>query len=275
MRDVAVTGASGFVGRRLIERLRARPVSRDARPEEFAGCDVLCHLAAYIPEDMNDPSAADECMRVNVLHAQRVVNAALDAGVTHVVHVSTGNLYLIDDDVTTPRREDAPLSPARYAAAYLASKLAGETVVRDDVLRRGATVCVLRPSGIYGPGMRRGMLRTFIDRARQGATLEVRDGGVYGVDMVYVDDVADAIAEAVRRRLSGVFNIGSGVRTTSAEAAHAVVRVFGAGDVVVTGEPGFAGFPPLDITAARAALGFAPRTLDDGLRAWREALDGE
>jgi nucleoside-diphosphate-sugar epimerase len=119
--------------------------------------------------------------------------------------------------------------------------------------------------------MRGGMLRTFVDRALRGETIEVDRGGAWGADLVYVNDVAHAIAEAVTRRAVGTFNAGSGARVTSADAARAVLRATGRAesDLHIRGEAiEGEGFAALDIRRAREALDFAPRSLDEGLQAW-------
>ena len=289
MTFVIVTGARGFVGRRLIQRLRAdgreiRTLSRgsdadipypdDGRfdPRSFAGCEAIVHLAAHLPASMEDPSEAERCFQVNALHTLSLLQASSTASVPYVVYVSSGNAYAPGG---TPRQEEDPLYPDQRATCYLLSKLAGDVLVKSFDSRGGLSTAVVRPSSIYGPGMApSSMIGTFVARALRKEPIELRDGGAFDADFVYVDDVIEAIVALVAGKTSGVFNAGSGARTTSKETARAVARVFGRGEIAirVSGDSLPCGFAPLDSTRIRLLLGIQPRSLDEGLRSWAAEL---
>ncbi|MEQ1564244.1 MAG: NAD(P)-dependent oxidoreductase [Myxococcota bacterium] len=284
-----VTGSTGFVGRATVARLvaqgetvlaatrdpsRAPPGARavawtagEALP--LAGVDVVVHAAATRPARYDDPAEAERCLAVNATATGALVTAAAAAGVGRFVYLSAGNAYAPLD---RPAREDDPIDPTGRATYYLGSKICGEWWVRAA---RGLTTAVLRPGAIYGPGMPPGMVPTFRQRLAAGDVVVVADGGRYRADLVYVDDVVDATLAAARGGGSGVWNVGGGRTWTSLEIATGLARALGRPESLIHVDPptGAApGFTALDVSRARAELGYTPRDLEVGLAAYvREA----
>lgn len=302
---VLVTGATGFIGRRLVAALRGRgqavralvrdparaatllPAGADltfaswdlddgGSPEALAGGAALVHAAAHIPASQVDAGEAARCYQRNGLGALRLLEAAAAAGVSHAVHLSTGNAYLAQPRAVT---EDDPLYPSARAPYYLTSKLAGE-IYADHLRATGRlAVAILRPSAVYGPGMSGGVVAGFADKLRRGVVVTVTDGGRYQADLVYVDDVVDAIVAAHERRAVGAYNVGSGQATTMLTLARALATACGRGDdpaaIAVSGDvdgPPVVGFSALDVTKARRDLGYAPRALVAGLDGYLASL---
>jgi UDP-glucose 4-epimerase len=281
---IAVTGATGFVGRRVAAHLRAgatdyltlgRSPSADRHwnatdaPPDLVGVDAVLHLAAHVPASYNDPTRARLCLEVNALGTLSLLQAAEEQGVGHVVVMSSGNVYTPAD---TPRDESAPTYPHRAAPFYLGSKLLAE-LFASHYASRGLATTVLRPSSIYGPGMRSGVVRIFVDRLRAGEPLRLDNGGQHRSDLVFVDDVATAAETVVHRRLHGIFNVGSGGTTSILELAQALCELMGRPareflDVQpVEGPP--TGFAPLDITSSAGT--WSPTPLREGLQKMLEA----
>lgn len=293
---VGVTGASGFIGRHVLTALRARgddvvALVRDpqglpgwktrtldlGRPAELdkvlAGFDAVVHAAAHVPKSYADPDEARTCLEVNALGTLAVLQACVAAAVPRAI-VFSGNIYRAG---TAPVAEDGPIEPSAQAPYYLASKACADFYV-DAIQRTGkVAVAILRPAAVYGPGLARGMIPTFISRLEAGERLTIQDGGRYRADLVYVEDVAQATAAALHAGVTGAFNLGSGATCSSLEIAHEVARLLAApGDLIDVRPPaGTAaiGFSPLDISKARKAFGYSPRIafagLADYLAWWR------
>ncbi|MDP3278774.1 MAG: NAD(P)-dependent oxidoreductase [Deltaproteobacteria bacterium] len=296
---VALTGSTGFIGRRLVSQLtglghRVTALVRD--PSDFEASlaervvtldldslvpgdeslldalsqvDVLCHVAAYIPADMRDPQSAERCLRVNALSTLALVETAAKSGVKRFVNFSSGNIYRY---AIEPVTEDATVYPSARASYYLTSKLAGELYV-DHARARGAIeATTLRVSSVYGPSMKGGIIRTFCDRLGRGESVRVGDAGRYQTDLVYVDDVVRAAIAAIESTKTLPFvNVGSGVSTSMLTLARVIAELMGLSESLIEIDPPLAtghdpGFAPLDISRARAALAYTPTPLMDGLR---------
>jgi UDP-glucose 4-epimerase len=223
---VAITGASGLVGQRLLPRLAgdvavARLVGLDVRNPlrrvrglEFhrvdiagaelkpllEGVDVLVHLAAVV-----DPIPDEALMaRVNVEGTRRVLDAAAAAGARKVVRVSPSSVYGAWANNPVPLTEDEPLrpnpgfTPAVHAAE--AERLIAEW--RDQ--HPAVTVTTLRSAPVLGAGAERLPSRLLLGRP----ALRVR-GATPAVQAVHVDDLVSALALAVTTDLPGVYNVAA------------------------------------------------------------------
>lgn len=290
--NVGITGASGFIGRHLVDAFSCghtvhafahhRAVAGVPcthidlmRPDTLAlgGMDAIVHAGAYVPASYTDPEEAHRCLEVNAFGTLAMLRAAERAGVRRFVLLS-GNLYRFS---TEPVTEDAPIDPSDRATYYLASKAYADTVAEHFRKQGRLEVVILRPSAVYGPGLVRGMMATFLERLERRDHVTIDDGGRYRVDLVYVGDVAAAAVAAVERMASGPYNLGAGETTSPLTIARLLCQLVGAPpsliDVLPARDSTLLGFPPLANARARKDLGFAPRSLDDGvasyLRWWR------
>jgi nucleoside-diphosphate-sugar epimerase len=251
----AVTGASGFIGEVLLERLastgptrvlhrrddawRARWRARGtdvvlgdlAQPSALealvGGADTVYHCAATMQK-----GNADLSRRVNVDGTEALLRAAAAAGVRRLVYVSSISVYAAtrrDGDILTEAVEPEHVMRLN---AYGRTKYDGELVVRDLGRELGVPFTVIRPTNVYGP--RSGPW--FLQWERTLRTLPVAFGDV-PIDVVYVDDVVDALIRAARSpaAASQVFNVGHemvsmrqfvlAVARVSRQRAHTLPRV--------------------------------------------------
>jgi len=213
MSTYLVTGASGFVGAALTQRLRrdghtvrtllradakapeperdpAFEVHRaslgdpDALAQAARGVDVLYHCAAE-----NSPRAAAQAFAwINVAGTENVLNAAREAGVRRVVHLSCTDAALANRDrlswKETQQLGDEPLD------ALSRSKLLAEELALHA--NRGALqVCVIRPAWVWGPGDRRTLPALCREDARGGVRL-CGDGSNL-VPTVHIDNLVSAL----------------------------------------------------------------------------------
>jgi len=182
-RRVAVTGASGFLGRHvcrfLLDRgarvvgvvrtsgsglspgLEERIVNDLADVEALrrvvSGADTVIHLAArahVVNETSRNPDAAFR--RVNVQGTRTLLEACAAEGIGRFVHASS--VKALGEESEQPLTEE---SVPRPVDAYGRSKLEAEAVVREFAANSTVSPCVLRLPLVYGPGMGANMLRLF------------------------------------------------------------------------------------------------------------------
>lgn len=210
---VLVTGASGMLGRAVAEQLLAeghevrcfqrRPSGIDGvedllgsveDPSAVAaavrGCRAVVHLAAKVsftgvPRDFD---------RVNVQGTRHVLDAAQQAGVVDVVHVSSPSVA--HDGTSLVGAPAGPADPVRARGDYARTKAAAELLALDRS-SRAFRVAAVRPHVVWGPGDTQ-LVERVIDRARRGR-LPLLGGGTALIDTTYVDNAASAIVACLRR----------------------------------------------------------------------------
>lgn len=170
-----------------------------------------------------------------------------------------------------PTPEDAPNDPT---SVYGISKLTQELLVRRLREAHSLDVSILRFFNVFGPGQSlsnpyTGVLAVFLNRARQNRTIDLYEDGQIIRDFVFVDDVVEAVAAAIRVHNPPVCNIGSGRIASIRELAETITRlVDSVSHLVITGK-GRAGDVrglQADINRAANALAWAPQvSLEEGL----------
>lgn len=307
-----VTGATGFAGGRLAERLRERGdevvalvrspgkagrlrelgcelvagdlSSREALGAAAAGCDAAFHLAAIYRNGV-PRSQRDELLAVNVGGTENVIDAAADAGVGRIVHVSS--IVVFGD--TQGRVVDETYSPPAgdYVSLYHESKALAHRAARQRIAH-GAPVVVVQPGGMYGRGDHTG-IGPLLERAARGKLVLLPFGSV-GLNWTYVEDAVEGILLAHDRGRAGETYIVGGEIATLREAVVRAFAVAGRRPRIVpvptravrlaTPFGPLLGLSVSDYVSAsdgvtywgtdekaRRELGYAPRGLDEGLRA--------
>ena len=297
-----VTGAAGFIGSTLVDRLLADRhtvvgvddlssgrssnlesaqrhadfdfVKADIVDADLIGLlgdtrpEVVFHLAAQIDvrHSVADPQFD---AGVNVVGTVRLAEAARRAGVRKVVHTSSGG-SIYGTPPSYPTNEEVPVDPA---SPYAAGKVAGEVYLNMFRNLYGLECSHIAPGNVYGPRQdphgEAGVVAIFAQALLSGRPTKIFGDGSDTRDYVFVDDVVDAFVKAAGEDGGGQrFNVGTGVETSVRQLHSAIASVVGAPD-----EPEF--HPArigdlrrscLDISRAEQVLGWRPKiNLDDGV----------
>lgn len=175
MKRIFIAGATGFIGSHLVNRLGksgdyklsclVRKTSKVSRLKQLGatlatgdvtnkhsllegmkGCDWVINLAnIYSYWEPNRRSYTD----VNVTGTRNVMEAALEAAVSKVVHISTLVVYGQPSD--SPFMEESPVGPVRFSE-YARTKYAGELAAWELFHKRGLPLVVIYPAAALGPG---------------------------------------------------------------------------------------------------------------------------
>ena len=297
-----VTGAAGFVGSMLSERLldlghevvgidcltdyyspeikranlrnassspKFRFVEADLLDADLRGlvgeADWIFHQAAQPGVRMSWGSRFDIYVRNNILVTQRLLETAKGSGIRRVVYASSSSVY--GDSPELPLRETArpqPVSP------YGVTKLAAEHLCYLYYANYGVPTVSLRYFTVYGPRQRPDMgFHQFIKSALLGGEIVIYGDGEQTRDFTYISDAVEAnILAADSEKAPGrVFNIGGGSRI-SVNGVLDILRDL-VGDLNVRHaeeQKGDVRHTMSDTTAAREALGYSPKaSIRDGL----------
>ena len=239
---IAITGATGFLGRHLVGRLTPKHevvcISRSgAAPDgcvgkkvdivkgrglktAFAKADAVVHAAGMVSHSLD---RAEETWSVHVTGTQNVLEAARSAGVSRFVHASTSGTIAVSADPTFMGTEQSP-PPNELIASwpYYRSKLYSEQLVMDAT---DLDVVCMNPSLLLGPGDAFGGASTHAVSVFLDHGVPVAPPGT--ISFVDVRDAAEAIETALTKGRSGERYLLAGANLTFAEFYARLARMSG------------------------------------------------
>ncbi len=297
-----VTGAAGFIGSSLSERLLAlghevvgvdrfsdyyprsykdnnlvrlrdeakftlvvQDLAECAMEPLLEGVEVVFHQAAQAGVRASWGQSFEAYLRDNVLSTQRLLEAVRRSSVRKVVYASSSSVY--GEAHELPMTEASPTQPF---SPYGVTKLAAEHLAELYRHNFGLATASLRYFTVYGPRQRPDMaFHKFIEATLDGGAINVFGDGEQTRDFTFIADIVEANIAAAAEGVLGVFNIGGGSRVTLRDVLGTLAEV--AGPVKqnrLEREAGDVLDTWASVSAAQQAWGYAPKVaLREGLAA--------
>jgi UDP-glucose 4-epimerase len=230
---------------------------------------AVFHMAARLPGE-NDAIDPFSCFDINARGTLNVLNAAYLGGVDSFIYASSMSVYS-EPPQHLPVDESHPVQPS---TVYGVAKLAGELCC--NLYSKAMSMVILRYAEAYGQGERESSaIHTFIKQALNNEPITIFGDGAQTSDFVFVDDIIRGTLLALEKNKSEVYNIGSGKETSVRELARLILGLTnsssGTAPTKRESDRPFRFF--LDITKAQKILGYAPRSLEEGLRLYLKELN--
>jgi UDP-glucose 4-epimerase len=244
MPKALVSGATGFIGKRLIAELIKQGVivtamSRNIPRKKIKNCiylavditkvetfnklpkdfDVIFHTAAYIPEVLDTNISDKKILETNAWGTLNLITFATENNIECFIHSSSISVHgLITSGVID---EESPITP--HSMYGLSKKIAEDIIVYYSHIAPMRSV-ILRYSSIYGPDMTpTTVLPLFMKRALHNEDITILGAGNRSQDFVFVDDVISANILAWKNNATGIFLIGSGRETSIIKLAKTIL----------------------------------------------------
>ena len=294
---ILVTGAAGFLGSHLVDRLvldghevlavdnyftgsksnlahhaenpSVEIIRHDVTFPVFVEVDAIYNLAspASPVHYQRDPV---QTLKTNVLGAVNMLGLAKRLKVP-IFQASTSEVY--GDPEVHPQTEDywGKVNPIGPRACYDEGKRAAETLFFDYHRQHGAEIRVARIFNTYGPRMAAGdgrVVSNFIVQAIRGDELTVYGDGLQTRSFCFVSDLIDGFVALMESGLAGPINLGNPIETTMLDLAHEIISATGSDSKIVmkpipTDDPRQR---KPDIGKANHHLGWGPRVgLEEGI----------
>lgn len=305
---IAVSGAAGFVGSHMCDRLLAEGHTVVALDNFLTGSPRnLAHLEGhtgfrFVEQDITLPFAVDgpvdgvvnmaspaspkdylehpiETLDVGSIGTRRMLELALQKGARFLI-TSTSECY--GDPLVHPQVETywGNVNPVGPRSCYDESKRFAEALTMAYHRKHGLRTNIARIFNTYGPRMKLDdgrVVPAFLDQALRGLPMTVFGAGSQTRSFCYVSDLVDGLYRLMLSDERYPVNLGNPTEMTILEFAQHIRRLTGTASAIV--------FEPLpeddpkrrkpDIAKARAVLGWEPRILlEDGLRQTVEYFRG-
>jgi UDP-glucose 4-epimerase len=294
-----VTGAAGFIGSTLVDRLLAdghevtgvddlssgsldnlavavpnaaftfheHDISAEDTTKLVASAapEVVIHLAAQMDVRVSVRNPQLDA-RINILGLINVLEGAVAASSRKLVLASSGGT-IYGSPASNPVPESAPLAPE---SPYATSKIAGEYYLKCYQAMHGLTYSILALGNVFGarqtPHGEAGVVSIFGAQLLAGEPTTIFGDGTSCRDYVYVDDVVDAIRHFSGDPGSGLrINIGTGYPTPIRDVHTAVARAVGVPDDPDFGPARTGEVYQIAVDPALAgSLGWSPKVTFDG-----------
>ena len=220
---IGVTGATGFIGKQLVERLlklrysvkalvlgannnlsknvqvvRGNLVTNKKLEKFLEGVDILVHLAARLLPPEN------KMYKNNVVATDNLIESAKKYAIKKIIFMSTAVVY-----GEGRGKVFTEVSQCKPNTEYGRTKLLAEKIVLDWAKKSGGIATIFRPFNIYGPGNLKGVIYNFYKSLKDDRKVTIYGTGEQTRNFLFIDDAVEAILLGIKKDKGGIFNLAS------------------------------------------------------------------
>lgn len=291
---VAVTGGSGFIGSRLVQKLSEKGyeviivdikkpeknvedknvevkivdvTNREETIKALKGCNLVFHLAGFVLGDMRKRPYEGTLLHVN--GTLNVLEACRINSIDKIFYASS--FYVYDGiDEKEIVNEETRLDIFKMEL-FGATKLMGEVLIREYSKKYGIKYVIYRFGSAYGPGKCTNVIKTFIEAGLRGEPIEVWGKGKRRNQYTFVDDLVNGCLLGMDE-INETYNLISPEEKTTGQLAELLKKKYG---FEVVYNPVHKEGPSMPYMSSRKAikrLGWNPTPLEKGIEITYAAL---
>ena len=284
-KNIAVTGASGFLGSHFVEILpelgsNVFPLSRETTnlldyentKEALKDIDVIINCAALDGNTEYKKTHSAEILNSNLRITSNILNAARENGTEDVVLVSSAEIYSPSAPNPITEEDDYRRYDEHTTNGYTLSKKFSEILADLYSREYGLRIYLPRPSNIYGPRdhfdeQTSRVIPNFINKVSSGKPIEIWGDGSQVRQFIYVKDVVRTVLTMVENQMDGKLNVSTSEVTTILDLAQKVFKALDMESDIRLDKSKTVGTMNrvIDTSEMHKIINFTPVSLDSGL----------
>ena len=280
---IAITGASGFLGRNLLHHLgknnyqltvldrgkadfskairivKGNLLTGEGIDEFLSGSGVLIHLAGQVSPDSTSMGEG------NIRTTENLVSKVRKHQVKRIIFSSTVAVYGSSSNEKLFKESDICNPDTEYGL----SKFKAEEIIKKLCKEIGIQYTMLRFSSLYGPGNNKGLVYNLCTDLTNKGMITVYGDGRQKRDLVWGDDAARVLLVALEQNLKGVYNIGAGNNYSILDIISILEKVSGRKSRIVFKKPDTSKMSNIfySIEKIKKETGWMPKmTIEEGLK---------